>query len=110
MNPSLDVTKTMCTHFVTHISATGSAAALRALYLGGAGGAWAAAAFMTGSGAWVATVCTRQQAGLLAASFCQTLAPVADPSAAVVLTQQRFITHQATRNVLQVTWDVAALL
>lgn len=66
------------------------------LYLGSAGGAWAAAAFMTGSGARVATVWTRQRAGLLAAASCQALAPVADPSAAVHFTGQRLITCQAT--------------
>lgn len=65
---------------------------------------------MTGSGARVATVWTRQRAGLLAAASCQTLAPVADAFAAVHFAWQRFITRQATRNVLQMTWDVAALL
>lgn len=80
------------------------------LYLGCAGGAWAAAAFMTGSGARVAAVWTRQHAGLLAAAFCQTLASVADPLAAVNFARQRFITRQAAGNVLQMTRDVAALL
>lgn len=65
---------------------------------------------MTGSGARVATFWTRQCAGLLAAAFCQTLAPVADPSAAVHFTWQSFITYQATGNVLQMTWNVATLL
>lgn len=58
----------------------------------------------------MAAVWTRQRAGLLAAASCQTLAPVADLSAAVHLTWQLFVTRQATRNVLQVTRDVAALL
>lgn len=104
--------KTICTNFVTHISATGGPAALRGgvLYLGCAVGAWAAAALMTGSGARVAAVWTKQHAGLLAAAFCHTLTPVAQPSAAVHITWQRFITHQAAGNVLQMTWDVAALL
>ena len=112
MNPTSMLTTTICTHFVAHISATGSPAVLRGSvpYLGGAGGAWAAAAFMTGSGARVAAVWTRQRAGLLAAAFCQTVAPVADPSAAVHLAGQGFVTRQATGNVLQVTGDVAALL
>lgn len=65
---------------------------------------------MTGSGARVAAVWTRQHTGLLAAAVCQTLAPVADPSAAVVFTWQYFVACQATGNVLQVTRDVAALL
>lgn len=91
---------------------TGSPAALcgNVLYLGVAGGAWAAAAFMTGSGTRVTAVWTRQHAGLLAAAFCHTLASVADPSAAVHFAWQRFITHQPAGNVLQMTWDVAALL
>lgn len=110
VNPSLDVTKTICANFVTHVSATGSPAAHSVLYLGSAGSAWAAAAFMTGSGARVATVWTRQHAGLLAAAFCQALAPVTDPSAAVLFAWQHFIACQATGNVLQMTWDVAALL
>lgn len=65
---------------------------------------------MTGSSTRVATVWTRQHTGLLAAAFCQTLAPVAESSAVVNFTWQCFITCQATRNVLQMTWDVAALL
>ncbi len=101
--------KTICTNFVTHISASGSPAALIVSYLGGAGGV-RAAAFMTGSGAWVAAVWTRRGAGLLAAAFCQTLAPVTDPSAAVLFTRQCFITRQAAGNVLQMARDVASLL
>lgn len=65
---------------------------------------------MTGSSAWVAAVWTRQRAGLLAAAFWQALSPVTDAFAAVRLAGQRFITHQATRNVLEMTRDVAALL
>ena len=65
---------------------------------------------MTGNSTRVATVWTRQRAGLLAAAFCQAVGPVADPSAAVHLTRQRFVTRQAARNVLQMTRDVAALL
>lgn len=80
------------------------------MYLGSAGGAWAAAAFMTGSGARVAAVWTRQRAGLPAAALCQAIAPVANPFAAVHFTWQGFITGQAARNVLQMTGDVAALL
>lgn len=111
MNPALDVTKTICTN-CNQFSATGSPAVRSGsvLYLGSAGGAWAAAAFMTRSGARVATVWTRQHAGLLAATFCYAITPVANPSAAVHFTQQSFITRQATRNVLQMTWDVTAFL
>lgn len=58
----------------------------------------------------MAAVWTRLRAGLLAAAFCQALAPVTDPSAAVLFTWQRFVTRQATGNVLQMTWDVAPLL
>lgn len=73
VTPALDVTKTICTNSVTiFFPATGSPAVLSGsvLYLGSAGGAWAAGAFMTRSGARVATVWTRQRAGLLAAAFC----------------------------------------
>lgn len=80
------------------------------LYLGSAGGAGAAAAFMAGSGARVAAVWTGQCARLLAAALSQTLVPVADPSTAVEFTRQLFVTCQATRNVLQMTGNVAALL
>lgn len=65
---------------------------------------------MTGDRARVAAVWTRQGAGLLAAAFCQAVAPVADPFAAVHLARQQFTARQAARNVLQMTWDVAALL
>lgn len=65
---------------------------------------------MTGSSARVAAVWSRQRAGLLAAAFWQALSPVTDAFAAVRLAGQRFITHQATRNVLEMTRDVAALL
>lgn len=65
---------------------------------------------MTGSGARVAAVWTRQRAGLLAAAFCHALGPVADPSAAVHFTRHHFVTHQAAGDILQVTRDVAALL
>lgn len=65
---------------------------------------------MTGSGARVAAVWTRQHAGLLAAAFRQALASVADPLAAVNLARQRFVARQAAGDVLQVTRDVAALL
>lgn len=58
----------------------------------------------------MATVWTGQHTGLLAAAFCHTLAPVADPFAAVHFAWQRFITCQAAGDVLQMTWDVAALL
>lgn len=108
MTPCLDVTD--CTNSVTCIGASGGPAALSVSYLCSAGGARAAAAWMTGSGARVAAVWTRQHTGLLAAAVCQTLAPVADPSAAVVFTWQCFVACQATGNVLQVTRDVAALL
>lgn len=80
------------------------------LYLGSAGGAWAAAAFMTGDPARVAAVWTRQGAGLLAAAFCQAVAAVANPFAAVHFAWQQFIARQAAGNVLQMTRDVAALL
>lgn len=79
-------------------------------YLGSAGGLRAAAAFMTGNGTRVAAVWTRQRAALLAAVLRQAVAPVADPSASVDLARQRLVAHQAARNVLQVTGDVAALL
>jgi len=79
-------------------------------YLGAAGGAWAAGALVAGGAARVAAVWTRQRAGLQAAAPPQTVAPVADPSAAVHLARQRFVTRQATGDVLQVTRDVAALL
>lgn len=78
--------------------------------LGAAGGAWAAGALVAGGAARVAAVWTRQRAGLQAAAPPQTVAPVADPSAAVHLARQRFVTRQATGDVLQVTRDVAALL
>lgn len=58
----------------------------------------------------MAAVWTGLHAGLLAAAFCQALSPVADPSAAVHLAGQCFITYQAARNVLQMTQDIAALL
>lgn len=58
----------------------------------------------------MAAVWTRQRAGLLAAAFWQALSPVADASAAVHFAGQHFIAHQATRNVLEMTRDVAALL
>lgn len=80
------------------------------LYLGSAGGAWTVAAFMTGSRTRVAAVWTWQCAGLLAATFRYALCPVAQPPAAVHFTRQHLITCQATRDVLQMTWDVAALL
>lgn len=76
VNPSFDATKTISANSVTRFFffffATGSPAVLSGsvLYLGSAGGAWAAAAFMTGSATRVATVWTRQHAGLLAAAFC----------------------------------------
>lgn len=50
---------------------------------------------MTGSGARVAAVWTRQRAGLAAAAFWQAVAPVTDSSAAVRFTWQLFITRQA---------------
>lgn len=65
---------------------------------------------MTRGAAWVAALWTRQRAGLLAVTVWQTFATVADPSAAVHFTRQCFITGQATGDVLQVAWDVAALL
>lgn len=51
VNPGLDVTKTIYTNFVTHFSASGNPAVLSSsvLYLGSAGGVWAAAALMTGN-------------------------------------------------------------
>lgn len=65
---------------------------------------------MTGNGARVAAVWTRAGAGLLARRLTQTLAAVANATAAVELTGKVFVTRQATRNVLQVARDVAALL
>lgn len=65
---------------------------------------------MTGDRARVAAVWTRQGAGLLAAAFCQAVAPVAHPFAAVHFAWQQFIAGQAAGNVLQMTGDVAALL
>lgn len=58
--------------FCNLVLATGGPAVLcgGVLYLGSAGGAWAAAAFMTWSGARVTTVWTRQYAGLVASAFC----------------------------------------
>lgn len=58
----------------------------------------------------MAAVRTRHDAGLLAAAVCRALAPVTDPSAAVLFTRQRLVTRQATGNVLQMTGDVASLL
>lgn len=83
---------------------------LKINYLGGAGGAWAAAAFVAGGGTRVTTVWTWQRARLRAAAVRRALPPVADASAAVHLARQRFVTHQATRDVLQVARDVAAFL
>lgn len=83
---------------------------LKINYLGGAGGAWAAAAFVAGGGTQVTTVWTWQCARLQAAAVRRALPPVADASAAVHLAGQRFVTNQAARDVLQVAWDVAAFL
>lgn len=58
----------------------------------------------------MAAVGSRQRAGLLAAAFGQTLLPVAEPFAAVRFTGQQLITRQTAGNVLQMAWDVAALL
>lgn len=78
--------------------------------LGSASSARAAVSFVARSSARVAAVRTRQQAGLLAVTVWQTVAAVADPSAAVHFTRQCFVTRQATGDVLQVARDVAALL
>lgn len=83
---------------------------LKINYLGEAGGAWAAAAFVAGGGTRVTTVWTQQRARLQAAAVRRALPPVADASAAVHLAGQRFVTNQATRDVLQVARDVAASL
>lgn len=83
---------------------------LKTTYLGGAGGSWAVGAFVTGGGAGVTAVWARQRAGLQAAAVPQALPPVADPSAAMHLTGQRFVTNQTTRDVLKVARDVAAFL
>lgn len=80
------------------------------VYLGSAGGAWAAAASVTGSSAGVAAVGAGQRARLLAATLRQASSTVAEPFAAVHFTRQHLITCQPTGNVLQVTRDVAALL
>lgn len=58
----------------------------------------------------MAAVWTRAEAGLLAQSLTQTLAAVANTTAAVHLTRKIFVARQTTRNVLQVARDVAALL
>lgn len=55
-------------------------------------------------------VWARQHARLQAAAVCQALPPVADPSAAMCLTWQRFVTHQTTGDVLKVARDVVAFL
>lgn len=84
---------------------------LKINYLGGTEGSWAVAAFVTGGGAGVTAVWARQRAGLqAAAAVCQALPPVADPSAAMHLTRQRFVTNQTARDVLKVARDVAAFL
>lgn len=80
------------------------------IYLGGAGGSWAAAAFVTGGGAGVTAVWAGQRAGLQAAAVRQALPPVADASAAMHLARQHFVTNQTARDVLKVAWDVAAFL
>lgn len=79
-------------------------------YLGGAGGSWAVAAFVTEGGAGMTAVWARQRAGLQAAATRQAVPPVADPSAAMHLTRQHFVTDQTTRDVLKVARDVAAFL
>lgn len=58
----------------------------------------------------MAAVWARQRARLQADAVCQALPPVADPSAAMRLARQRFVTHQTTGDVLEVARDVAALL
>lgn len=83
---------------------------LKINYLGEAGGAWAAAAFVAGGGTRVTAVWTWQRARLQAAAVRRALPPVADASAAVHLAGQRFVTNQAARDVLQVARDVAAFL
>lgn len=65
---------------------------------------------VTGSGARVAAVWTRQSAGLLAAGVWQAVSPVADAFAPVHVAGQCFVTCQTTGDVLQMTRDVAALL
>lgn len=83
---------------------------LKTTYLGGAGGSWAVGALVTVGGAGVTAVWARQRAGLQAAAVPQALPPVADPSAAMHLTGQRFVANQTTRDVLKVARDVAAFL
>lgn len=58
----------------------------------------------------MSTVRTRTGAGLLALSVAQTLAAVAESSAAVNLTRQLLVAGQTAGDVLQVAGDVAALL
>lgn len=65
---------------------------------------------MTGSGARVAAVWTRTHTGLLARRLTQTLAAVANTTAPVHFTRKIFVACQATRNVMEMARDVAALL
>lgn len=83
---------------------------LKVNYLGGAGGSGAVRASVAGGRAGVTAVRAGQRAGLQAAAVGQALPSVADPSAAMALTRQRFVTNQTAGDVLKVAGDVAAFL